>query len=31
MQLQEQGLIEMVRSHCVIREMQGLRRLAAGL
>lgn len=31
MQLQEQGLIEMVRSHCVIRDMQGLRRLAPGL
>ncbi|MGO4389712.1 Crp/Fnr family transcriptional regulator [Variovorax sp. M-6] len=31
LQLQEQGLIEMVKSHCVIREMQGLRRLALGL
>lgn len=30
-QLQEQGLIEMVRSHCLIRDMQGLRRLAPGL
>jgi CRP/FNR family transcriptional regulator len=28
MQLQEQGVIEMVKSHCVIREMQGLRRRA---
>ncbi|MBO9649556.1 MAG: Crp/Fnr family transcriptional regulator [Variovorax sp.] len=30
-QLQEQGLIEMVRSHCLIRDLQGLRRLAPGL
>lgn len=31
MQLQEQGLIEMVKSHCVIREMQGLRQRAVVL
>jgi len=31
MQLQAQGLIEMVKSHCVIREMQALRQRAAVL
>ena len=31
MQLQEQGLIEMVKSHCVIREMQALRQRAVVL
>jgi CRP/FNR family transcriptional regulator len=30
MQCQEQGLIEMVRSHCVIRDMDGLKRRALG-
>jgi CRP/FNR family cyclic AMP-dependent transcriptional regulator len=30
-QLQDEGLIEMARSHCVIRDMQGLRRRAPGL
>ena len=30
-QLQDGGLIEMARSHCVIRDMQGLRRRAPGL
>lgn len=30
-QLQGQGLIEMAKSHCVIRDMQGLRRLAPKL
>lgn len=30
-QLQEQGMIEMIKSHCVIRDLQGLRRRALGL
>lgn len=30
-QLQAQGLIGMARSHCVIRDMRGLKRLAPGL
>lgn len=30
-QLQEQALIEMSKSHCVIRDLQGLRRRALGL
>ena len=29
-QLQAQGLIDKVKAHCVIRDMQGLRQLAAG-
>jgi CRP/FNR family transcriptional regulator len=29
-QLQEQGLVEMIKSHCVIRDLQGLRRRALG-
>lgn len=30
-QLQEQGLIEMVKSHCVVRDLQGLKHRAVGL
>ncbi|MGJ7507516.1 Crp/Fnr family transcriptional regulator [Variovorax sp. GT1P44] len=30
-QLQEQGVIEMIKSHCVIRDLQGLRRRALSL
>jgi CRP/FNR family transcriptional regulator len=30
-QLQDQGLIEMVKSHCVIRDLDGLRRRALAL